>query len=622
MTHEFASGARAAPTSADPPTQAPAPIDEASARSILLRLMPYLWPKDAPDMKVRVVASLTMLVLAKLIAVGTPFFYKTAVDILSKGTVSGEMLVPLGAVGLTVAYGVSRMLTVGFQELRDAIFARVGQRALRGVALETFTHIHRLSLRYHITRKTGGLSRIMERGVKSVAFLLRFILFSIGPLILELTLVGVILATVFDIWYLVVVAITVVVYVIYTIKVTEWRVGIRREMNKQDNDANQKAIDSLLNFETVKYFGAEAREAARYDTNMAAYEEAAVRTSYSLSYLNIGQSVLIASGLIVVMVMAALGVQRGDLTVGDFVMVNAYMIQITAPLNMLGMVYREIRQSLIDMGQMFDLLDQPAEIADKPDATALTVTTGRVEFDDVRFGYDAARPILKGVSFAVPPGRTLALVGPSGAGKSTIGRLLFRFYDVSGGAVRIDGQDLRDVTQDSLHSAIGIVPQDTVLFNDTLYYNIAYGRPEATRAEVEAAAKAARLHAFIADLPEGYRTPVGERGLKLSGGEKQRVGIARTLLKNPLIVLLDEATSALDTGTERDIQESLRAMSRGRTVITIAHRLSTVVDADEIIVLDEGRVAERGTHAALLAANGRYADLWQSQIREGVVVPG
>lgn len=588
---------------------------EATGVSIVSRMLPYLWPEDAPWVKIRVVASLAALLLAKFIAVGTPFFYKGAVDRLAGDTPDGTFLLAAGAVGLTIAYGVARMLTIGFQQLRDALFARVGQRALRAVALETFEHIHRMSMRFHITRKTGGLSRIMERGVKGVSFLLRFILFSIGPLAIELLLVGIVLATLFDIWYLVIVMVTIVLYVAFTFKVTEWRVTIRREMNKQDTDANQKAIDSLLNFETVKYFGAEGREAARYDENMAGYETAAVRTSYSLAFLNMGQSVLITAGLIVVMVMAAMGVQNGTLTVGDFVMVNAYMIQITMPLNMLGMVYREIRQSLVDMGQLFDLLDQPTEISDKPGARDLVVTEGRVAFDQVAFGYDSARPILKGVGFEVPPGRTLALVGQSGAGKSTIGRLLFRFYDVTGGAIRIDGQDLRDVTQDSLHNAIGIVPQDTVLFNDTIYYNIAYGRPDATRADVEGAARAARLHGFIEDLPEGYETQVGERGLKLSGGEKQRVGIARTLLKNPPILLLDEATSALDTGTERDIQDSLRAMSRGRTVITIAHRLSTIVDADEIVVLDAGEVAERGSHADLLAHNGIYAGLWQAQAK-------
>jgi ATP-binding cassette subfamily B protein len=588
---------------------------EAGTLAILARVAPYLWPRDVPGLRARVVGALAALLVAKLIAVGTPFLYKAAVDMLAGDAPDGTWMLTAGAVGLTVAYGMARILNVGFQQLRDVIFARVGQRALRAVALETFGHIHRMSLRYHITRKTGGLSRIMERGVKAVSFLLRFILLSIGPLMLELLLVGIVLATVFDWRYLAVVAGTVVAYVVFTFKITEWRVGIRREMNRQDTDANQKAIDSLLNFETVKYFGAEAREAGRYDEAMAGYEDAALRTQSSLAILNFGQSVLISGGLIAVMVMAARGVQAGTLTVGDFVMVNAYMIQITMPLNMLGMVYREIRQSLIDMAEMFALLDQPPEIADRPGAPALAKGPGRVEFRDVSFAYDPARPILRGIDFVAEPGQTVALVGASGAGKSTIGRLLFRFYDVTAGAVLIDGQDVRDVTQDSLHAAIGIVPQDTVLFNDSLVYNIAYGREGATRAEIETAARAARLHGFIASLPDGYDTQVGERGLKLSGGEKQRVGIARTLLKNPPIVVLDEATSALDTQTEGDIQASLRAMGAGRTVLTIAHRLSTVIDADLILVMEDGRIVERGGHGQLLAQNGRYAALWNRQAR-------
>ena len=577
------------------------------------KVAPYLWPDGQAWVKRRVVLALVMLIVAKLVAVVTPFFYKAAVDTLAGDAVPPAWMLGAGAVGLTVAYGGARALNVGFQQLRDVIFARVGQRALRQLALETFTHIHRLSMRYHISRKTGGLSRIIERGVKGVEFLLRFLLFSIGPLALELLMVSAILFFVFDVWYLAVVVVTIALYIWFTFAVTEWRVRIRKEMNDQDTDANQKAIDSLLNFETVKYFGAEAREAARYDTAMAGYETAALKTSYSLGFLNFGQSVLITAGLVGVMVLAALGVSRGQLTVGDFVMVNAYMVQITLPLNFLGTVYREIRQSLVDMGEMFDLLEQPAEVTDKPDAPALAVAGGAVQFDDLVFGYDAARPILKGVSIEVPAGGSLAIVGPSGSGKSTIGRLLFRFYDVSGGALRIDGQDLRDVTQDSLHEQIGVVPQDTVLFNDTIYYNIAYGRADATRAEVEAAAKAAKIHEFVLSLPEGYQTQVGERGLKLSGGEKQRVGIARTLLKNPPILLLDEATSALDSETERDIQESLREMGQGRTVITIAHRLSTVAEADQIIVLEEGVITETGRHEDLLERGGRYANMWQRQ---------
>ncbi|TCM84723.1 ABCB family ABC transporter ATP-binding protein/permease [Rhodovulum steppense] len=596
------------PTTADFST-----VDRGQGLRTIRKVAPYLWPEGQGWAKRRVVLAMLALVLAKVIAVVTPFFYKAAVDSLTGEGAPEAMLMAVGAVGLTVAYGMARLMNTGFQQLRDAIFARVGQRALRRIALETFTHIHRLSLRYHITRKTGGLSRIIERGVKGVDFLLRFLLFSIGPLVIELALVGVIFYVAFDVWYLAVVAVTIAAYVKFTFAVTEWRLKIRKKMNDQDTDANQKAIDSLLNFETVKYFGAETREAERYDRAMAGYEDAAIKTSISLAVLNFGQALLITGGLIAVMVMAAMGVQAGKLTVGDFVMVNAYMIQITMPLNFLGTVYREIRQSLVDMGEMFALLEQPAEVLDKPGAPALAVTGGAVSFRDVRFGYDPDRPILKGVTIEVPAGRKVAIVGPSGAGKSTIGRLLFRFYDVTGGAVLIDGQDLRDVTQDSLHAQIGVVPQDTVLFNDTIYYNIAYGRPEASRAEIEAAARAAQIHDFVAGLPKGYETMVGERGLKLSGGEKQRVGIARTLLKNPPILLLDEATSALDSETEADIQTQLKAMGEGRTVIAIAHRLSTIVDADEIVVLEDGVVVERGTHEGLVARAGRYAAMWQRQ---------
>ena len=577
---------------------------------------PYLWPAEHPWVKHRVILAMAALIVSKLIAVGTPFFYKAAVDSLSGDATDAAWMLGLAAVGLTIAYGVARLMTVGFQQLRDIIFAAVGQRALRQLALETFTHIHRLSMRYHITRKTGGLSRIVERGVKGVEFLLRFMLFSIGPLLLELLMIAVILAVVFDIWYLAVVFVTIAIYIVFTFRVTEWRVKIRKEMNDQDTDANQKAIDSLLNFETVKYFGAEQREALRYDGAMAAYESAALKTSYSLAFLNFGQSVLITTGLVIVMVMAAMGVQSGALTVGDFVMVNAYMIQITMPLNFLGTVYREIRQSLVDMGEMFDLLEQPAEVKDKADANVLKVQGGQIEFDDLFFGYEPERPILKGVSLTVPAGETVAIVGPSGSGKSTIGRLLFRFYDVAGGALRIDGQDVRDVTQHSLHAQIGVVPQDTVLFNDTIFYNIAYGNPEAPRSEIEAAAKAAKIHDFIVQLPDGYETTVGERGLKLSGGEKQRVGIARTLLKNPPILLLDEATSALDTETELEIQTELKGLGQGRTVITIAHRLSTIADADRIVVLENGVIVEEGTHDVLLEKDGRYASLWHRQASE------
>lgn len=587
-----------------------------SGMRTIRRVAPYLWPDGQAWVKRRVVWAMLLLFASKTVMVTVPYLYKMAVDALNHSPSDGAALLALGAIGLTLAYGVARLMVVGFQQLRDVVFARVGQRALRLLALETFSHIHRLSMRYHITRKTGGLSRVIERGVKGVDFLLRFLLFSIVPLALELLLTAIIFWVYFDVWYLAVVAFTISAYIWFTFTVTEWRVRIRREMNDQDTDANQKAIDSLLNFETVKYFGAETREAARYDAAMAGYEKAAVKTNVSLAFLNFGQALLITSGLIFVMVMAAYGVQSGELTVGDFVMVNAYMMQITMPLNFLGTVYREIRQALVDMGEMFDLLEQPAEVVDAPDALDISVVGGEVVLENISFSYDADRPILEDVSLRVGAGERVAIVGPSGSGKSTIGRLLFRFYDVTKGSLRIDGQDVRDVTQDSLHAVIGVVPQDTVLFNDTIFYNIAYGRPEASQDEIEQAARAAKIHDFILTLPEGYETKVGERGLKLSGGEKQRVGIARTLLKNPPILLLDEATSALDTETERDIQGSLKAMGEGRTVITIAHRLSTIADADRIVVLEDGKIAEEGTHDALLEQGGRYASLWQRQAAE------
>lgn len=584
--------------------------------SIIRRVAPYLWPKDNLNFRVRVVAALSVLLLAKLIAVGSPILYKQAVDALAPEGAAGGTFLALGAVGLTLAYGLARLGDTGFQQLRSVIFAKVGQGALRKLAIETFTHIHRLSMRYHITRKTGGLSRIIERGVKGVDFLLRTILFSLGPLVLQLILIGIALMAFFDVWYLVVVAITIALYVAFTFSVTEWRVKIRREMNKQDTDANQKAIDSLLNFETVKYFGAETWEANRYDRSMERYAAAAVRTTNSLALLNFGQGLIITGGLVAVMVMAAIGVRNGSLTVGDFVMVNTYMIQITMPLNFLGTVYREIRQALIDMGDMFGLLDMPPEITDRPNASLLHVRGGELKFEDVHFAYEPERPVLKGISLTVPAGKTVAIVGSSGSGKSTIGRLLFRFYDVTGGAIRIDGQDLRDVSQDSLHQMIGVVPQDTVLFNDSIRYNIAYGNSKASEEEVIAAARAAKIHDFVMSLPRGYDTEVGERGLKLSGGEKQRVGIARTILKNPPILLLDEATSALDTDTERYIQAQLQEMGEGRTVITIAHRLSTIAEADEIIVLEHGEIVEKGRHEALLSQGGRYAQLWRKQASE------
>ena len=573
-----------------------------------------MWPAGNFDLRARVVLALLALVATKFVAILSPILQAWAVDDLAG---SGVPEFALGAIGLTVAYGMARIATNGFQQIRDAMFAKVAQRALRRLALETFEHIHRLSMRYHITRKTGGLSRIIERGVKGVEFLLRYLVFSTGPLVLELVLIGAAIFWKLQDWrYVGIILATIAVYVWFTFAITEWRVKLRRKMNEQDTDANQKAIDSLLNFETVKYFGAAGREAARYDEAMAGYEEAALKTSYSLAFLNFGQAVLITAGLVAVMLLAAIGVQADELTVGDFVLVNAYMIQITMPLNFLGTVYREIRQALVDMRQMFDLLDEPPEVQDRRNASQLQIAKGRVQFEAVSFSYDSERPILEDVSIDIPAGQTIAIVGPSGSGKSTIGRLLFRFYDVTGGAVVIDGQDVRDVTQDSLHQAIGVVPQDTVLFNDTIYYNIAYGRAHATRDEVIKAARDAQIHDFIMSLPDTYDTRVGERGLKLSGGEKQRVGIARTLLKDPPILLLDEATSALDSETEHEIQEALERAGQGRTVITIAHRLSTVQNADRILVLEKGTVVEAGTHSELLSKNGRYLDLWTLQSSE------
>ena len=593
------------------------PHDRKVEIRVIKRVVPYLWPEGQSWVKWRVVIAVVSLVLAKLVAVATPMVLGAAVDNLS-GVSEGSQLLLLGAGGLTIAYGVSRILDSGFQQLRDVVFAKVGQRALRQVGLETFQHIHNMSLRYHLSRKTGGLSRVMERGVKGVSFLLRFLLFSIGPLMLQLVLISAALATFFDIRYLIVIAVAVVAYVWFTAVVTEWRVKIRKEMNDQDNDANQKAIDSLLNFETVKYFGAEAREADRYDSAMEGYETAALKTSYSLGFINLGQALIINTAMVIVMLMSVQGVAAGTVTVGGFVTVNAYLMQVMMPLNFLGFVYREIRQALVDMSEMFGLLEQPPEVQDQPNAPSLQVVGGSIELKDVYFSYDPERAILKGVSLKVEPGQTLAIVGPSGSGKSTIGRLLFRFYDVTQGALLVDGQDVRDVTQFSLHEAVGVVPQDTVLFNDTIYYNIAYGRANATRAQIEQAAKAAQIHDFVQSLPNGYYTKVGERGLKLSGGEKQRVGIARSLLKNPPILLLDEATSALDTETEYEIQESLIQMAHGRTVMIIAHRLSTVVHADRIVVLEQGQIVEEGSHKELLAKEGRYAHLWYLQLSEGV----
>jgi ATP-binding cassette subfamily B protein len=600
------------------PTTSSVSLKRGQAINVIKAVLPYLWPKSRKDIQFRVVLAMLALILGEILGVLAPYFYGVSVDALAPGAEENQTIFMLtaGALGMVVAYGVMRILSVGFSQLRDVIFARVGQRALRQLALETFRHMHRLSLRYHITRKTGGLSRVMERGVKGVEFLLRFMLFSIGPLILKLLIVAGIFYLEFGFAYMAIVLVTIVLYIWFTFSVTEWRVKVRKEMNDKDTDANQKAIDSLLNFETVKYFGAEEREALRYDESMRGYEAAALKTSYSLAFLNFGQTLLITSGLIAVMIMAAMGVQRGEFSVGDFVMANAYMIQITMPLGFLGTVYREIRQALVDMGEMFDLLGQPEEVTDTKNASDLIIKGGQIEFDNISFGYDQERAILSNLSLTINKGETVAIVGPSGSGKSTIGRLIFRFYDVNNGSIRIDGQDIRDVTQASVHNSIGIVPQDTVLFNDTIGYNIAYGREDASNDDIVAAAKSAKIHDFIISLTDGYNTTVGERGLKLSGGEKQRVGIARTLLKNPPILVLDEATSALDTETERNIQESLRGLGSGRSVITIAHRLSTVVDADQIVVLEKGVIVEKGTHDELLNLNGRYTKMWQIQESE------
>jgi ATP-binding cassette subfamily B protein len=575
----------------------------------LKTLAPHLWPKGRGDLKLRVVVALLFLAAAKVATVYVPLFMKHAVDALSIQNKS-LIVLPLGAI---LAYGTVRILSLAFGELRDAVFSKVAQRAIRTVALRTFRHLHALSLRFHLDRQTGGLSRAIERGTKGIDFLLSYVLFSVLPTLLEIALVSGILWWMFDWRFSAVTLATVAGYVWFTFAITEWRLKFRRVMNESDSEASTKAIDSLLNFETVKYFGNEEHEARRFDDALRVYEKAAVKSETSLAFLNVGQTAIISVGVSLMMIMAALGVRSGEMTVGDFVLVNSYLIQLYMPLNWLGTVYREIKQSLIDMEQMFRLLRVPQEVADRPGARPLRTQGAEITFEEVGFAYDPRRPILEDVSFSIPAGGSLAIVGPSGSGKSTIARLLFRFYDVSEGRILIDGQDIRDVTQVSLRAAIGIVPQDTVLFNDTIYYNIAYGNPSATREEVEEAARLAKIDQFIRGLPDGYDTRVGERGLKLSGGEKQRVAIARTILKRPQILIFDEATSALDTHTEKAIQASLAEVSANRTTLMIAHRLSTVVDADEILVLDEGRIAERGRHAALLVLNGRYAAMWRRQ---------
>ena len=572
-------------------------------------LLPFLWPAGAIELRVRVAVALAFLVAAKVVNVCVPFFYKWAVDALS-GELGAAVTVP---VGLIVGYGVARVMARAFGELRDAVFAKVAQRAVRTAALATFRHLHGLALSFHLDRRTGGLSRAIERGTKGIEFVLSFTLFNVAPTLLEIAMVCGVLWALYDVNFAVVTFVTVAGYIAFTLAVTEWRLKFRRTMNETDGEAHTRAIDSLLNYETVKYFGAEEHEAQRFDSALRRYEHAAVKSKTSLSLLNIGQGGLVAVGLILVMIMAGQGVAAGRMTLGDFVLVNTYLIQLYLPLNFLGFVYREIKRSLTDMEEMFGLLKIRAGIVDAEDAQPLASGPGEVAFERVSFSYDARRPILKDVSFTIPAGKTVAIVGPSGAGKSTIGRLLFRFHDIDRGAVRIDGQDIRDVAQASLRAAIGVVPQDTVLFNDTIYYNIAYGRPGASPAEVEEAARLARIHDFIMSLPDGYQSRVGERGLKLSGGEKQRVAIARTILKRPRILVFDEATSALDSHTEKEIQASLREVATDRTTLVIAHRLSTVVDADDIVVLDEGRVAEHGRHDELLALGGRYAAMWERQ---------
>jgi ATP-binding cassette subfamily B protein len=596
------------------PPSSPAPAAKSNTKAhaqwaAFVTLLPHLWPKGQVEMRARVVIALICLAAAKFFNIFVPMLFKRLVDGL---THKPELVLAL-PLGLLLAYGLARVLTQSFSELRDAVFARVAQRAIRKVALDTFRHLHSLSMRFHLDRQTGGLSRVIERGAKGIEFLLFFVLFNILPTILEIGLVCGILWYLYDWRYAAVTFATIGGYVWFTFALTEWRIKHRRRMNEADQEANTKAIDSLLNYETVKYFGNEEHEAKRYDVALQVYEREAVRTRVSLAFLNIGQNLIIATGVTLLMGMAAMEVVQGRATVGDFVLVNAYLIQLYLPLNFLGTVYREIRQALIDMEAMFALLGVDVEVADKPGAPALKVAGGRVEFRHVAFGYDPRRPILKDVSFIVEPGRTLAIVGSSGAGKSTISRLLFRFYDVSDGEILIDGQNIADVQQTSLRAAIGVVPQDTVLFNETLEYNIAYGRPSAGENEVIEAARLARLHDLVERLPDGYETKVGERGLKLSGGEKQRVAIARALLKQPAIMLFDEATSALDSRTEKEIQKSLSEVSADRTTLMIAHRLSTVIDADEIIVLEDGRIVERGRHTDLLAKGGVYAAMWARQ---------
>ena len=577
-------------------------------------LWQYMWPTERPDLRFRVVLAILALVGSKVATTLSPFAYKGIIDARSRGGADQTLVMGIAVpVVLVVAYALGNIVDAGFQQLRDVWFASVGQNAVRTLARQTFTHLHQLSLRFHLSRRTGGLSRVIERGTKGIETIVRFVMLNIAPTLVEFIVVGTIFIALFGFAYVGVLAVTIWIYLWFTIKASNWRIAIRREMNSSDTDANSKAIDSLLNYETVKYFTNEALEAKRFDASMAQYERSAIRIWNSLGVLNFGQALIFYTGVAIIGVMTVLGVLAGRLSLGDFVLINTFLMQVYRPLNQIGFVYRELRQGLTDIEEMFQLLDKEPEIQDAPDAQPLEVTGPVIRFEDVHFSYDPDRPILKGISFTVPAGKTIAVVGPSGAGKSTISRLLYRFYDVNSGRITIDGQDLRHVTQGSLRAMIGMVPQDTVLFNDSIRYNIRYGRPEATDVEVEEAAAMAQVGPFIASLPKGYDTQVGERGLKLSGGEKQRVAIARTILKAPPILILDEATSALDTATERDIQSALDAVSANRTTVVIAHRLSTVVNADEIIVLRDGLIAERGRHGELLARDGLYAQMWSRQ---------